>query len=101
MIRKIKNLFKKEIKENIFEVNFTNLSNENLKKTAYEEYSKNQTICLKCFANKFGYIGILAILEYNSINNINTSFEVLAVLENEILRIKKQLIFNNIVDKLH
>lgn len=100
MIKKIKEFFKKEIKENIFENHYTYISNNITKKIAYEEYSKNQTICLKCFTSKYGYSGIIAILEYNSINNISTSKEILEVLEDEILKIKHKSLVNNIIQKI-
>lgn len=100
MIKKIKEFFKKEIKENTFENHYTYISNNITKKIAYEEYSKNQTICLKCFTSKYGYSGIIAILEYNSINNISTSKEILEVLEDEILKIKHKSLVNNIIQKI-
>ncbi|MGL5057964.1 MAG: hypothetical protein ACRC6A_11465 [Fusobacteriaceae bacterium] len=100
MIKKIKELFKKEIKENVFENHYTYIPSNITKKIAYEEYSKNQTICLKCFTTKYGYNGIIAILEYNSLNNINTSKEILEVLEAEILKTKYKLPIKNIIQKI-
>lgn len=100
-MKRIKNLFKSDIREDYFKVDFINLSDEDLKKIAYEKYTETPNLCLKCFVEKYGYIGLVAILEYNSLNNIITPLEVLSILEIEILKIRTQSNLYKIFEKTY
>ncbi|MGL5050318.1 MAG: hypothetical protein ACRC0Y_12785 [Fusobacteriaceae bacterium] len=75
ILEKIKILFKNKNREN----SFKGMSDAipNVKNEAFEEYTKNPFTCVKLFKLKYGYDGLLAILQYNALNNIVTPFYVI------------------------
>ena len=75
ILGKIKKLFKRQNKENTFKGMSDDIPN--VKDEAFEEYTKHPFTCIRLFKLKYGYDGLLAILQYNALNNIVTPFYVI------------------------